>query len=71
MNPTEPKPNAPLTERDKMLIEAAYAKHFLDWCDIDENAADTEEGRKILHGIAVQKYHQEEASIGMLHLRVF
>lgn len=66
MKPTDSKPNTQLTERDKMLIEAAHAKHYLDWGDIDENAADTEEGRKILHSIAVQKYHQEEAAIGML-----
>lgn len=58
--------NTELTDRDKMLVEAARSKHYLDWADIDENAADTEEGKRRLHHIAMQKFHQEEAACGLL-----
>lgn len=58
----EPK----LTPHDLALIEEARNKHYVDWADIDENAAETEEGRRRLHHIAMQKYHQEEAACGLL-----
>lgn len=36
------------------------------WYEIDENAADTEEAREILHDRAVYLYHLEEAECGLL-----
>ncbi len=52
-----------LTEHDKALIEQARHQR---WEDIDEDAAETEEGRKALHDIAVSKYHYDEYKSGML-----
>ena len=52
-----------MTEKDKALVEKA--KHQR-WEDIDEDAAETEEGRTELHRIAVSKYHYDEYKAGML-----
>ena len=52
-----------MTDRDKALIEKAKRSY---WADIDEDAADTEEARKILHRMAVDGYHYEEYQAGML-----
>lgn len=52
-----------LTEHDKALID--QARQML-WEDIDEDAAETEEGRKALHDIAVSKYHYDEYKAGIL-----
>lgn len=52
-----------MTEKDKALVEKARHQR---WEDIDEDAADTEEGRKALHDIAIRKYHYDEYKAGML-----
>lgn len=52
-----------MTDKDKALIEKARRSY---WADIDEDAADTEEAREILHRIAVDRYHYEEFKAGML-----
>lgn len=52
-----------LTERDEQLIKEARR---MGWEEIDEDAAESVEGRQILHDIAVTKYHREEFSAGML-----
>lgn len=51
-----------MTERDKAL--AARARQ-MRWEDIDEETADTPEGRAELHRICMAKYHQDEARCGM------
>ena len=52
-----------MTEKDKALVEKARHQR---WEDIDEDAADTEEGRRALHDIAIRKYHYDEYKAGML-----
>ena len=52
-----------LPEHDRNLIDAA---HHQCWEEIDEDAAETEEGRNVLHAIAVRKYHIDEYRAGML-----
>ena len=52
-----------ITDHDKKLIEAA--KH-LSWDQIDEEKAETEEGRKILHKMIMDGYHREEWQAGIL-----
>ena len=52
-----------MSERDKMLV--AQAKHQ-DWGKIDEDAAETEEGRIALHDIIRYKALREEYLSGML-----
>lgn len=52
-----------MTEKDKQLIEKARRSY---WADINEDEADTEEAREILHRIAVDRYHYEEYKCGML-----
>lgn len=52
-----------LTEHDKALIEQARQ---MRWEDIDEDAAETEEGRAELHRIAISKYHYDEYKAGIL-----
>ncbi len=51
-----------MTERDKKLIEEA--KHLI-WEQIDEDAADTEEARQILHEMYIRGYHYDEWRCGM------
>ena len=52
-----------MTEKDKRLIEDA---RHLSWDQIDEEKAETEEGRKILHKMIMDGYHQEEELAGIL-----
>ncbi len=52
-----------MTEHDKLLVEKA---EHMCWEDIDENAAETEEGRWRLHRIIMRKYHYDEWQAGML-----
>lgn len=52
-----------MTEKDKELVEKA--RHQC-WEDIDEDAAETEEGRAALHSIIMRKYHYDEYKAGML-----
>ena len=54
---------ANLPEGDKELIRATRDQ---DWTEIREDDAETEEGRKILHRIAVTGYHYDEARAGMI-----
>lgn len=51
-----------MTERDRRLIEQARQT---GWEDIDEETADTPEGRAELHRICMAKYHLDEARCGM------
>jgi hypothetical protein len=51
-----------MTERDELIIKEAYKK---SWTDIDEDEADTPEGRQALHEIILGKYHREEYSSGL------
>lgn len=51
-----------LPESDKELIRKA---NDLRWEYIESSKATTEEGRQILHDIAVSKYHREECRCGM------
>lgn len=53
-----------LPEHDKKLIAKALTERR--WEDIDEDAAITEEGKKILHNIAVHAWHMEEGRLGMI-----
>lgn len=39
---------------------------YMDWDEIDENAAEHPETRKWLHYFKVCSYHREEAACGML-----
>lgn len=55
-----------LTEKDKKLIEEAYKVPYTEWYLIDENAAETPEGKARLHSIASSKYHTEEYHAGLL-----
>lgn len=57
-----------MTEHDKKLIEEAVrlAKKRDGWIYIDENEADTEEGRQELHNIASFAYHRDEYRAGLL-----
>lgn len=52
-----------MTEKDKKLIEDA---RHLSWDRIDEDEAETEEGREILHKMIMDDYHREEALAGIL-----
>lgn len=52
-----------LPEHDQELIRAA---HHQCWEEIEEDAAETEEGRNVLHAIAVRKYHIDEARNDMI-----
>ena len=55
-----------LTEKDKKLIEEAYKVPYTEWYLIDEDAAETPEGKERLHSIASSKYHTEEYHAGLL-----
>lgn len=52
-----------LPEHDRKLIDAA---HHQCWEDIEPDKAETEEGKNVLHAIAIRKYHIDEARAGML-----
>ena len=52
-----------MTEKDKRLIEDA---RHLSWDMINEDEAETEEGRKILHKMIMDGYHKEEELAGIL-----
>jgi len=52
-----------MTDHDKALVEKAKTQR---WEDIEEDEAETEEGRKALHDIAIRKYHYDEYKAGML-----
>lgn len=60
------KKTTTMTKHDQELVDWANSLHYIDWSLIDENAAETEEGKSILHHIAVSLYHREEASCGLL-----
>ena len=49
-------------EMDKKLIREA---NNMDWMDIEPDDAISEQGRIILHDIAVSKYRYEEFRCGM------
>lgn len=51
-----------LPDSDKELIEKALGQR---WEDIDEDKASTRLARKILHDIAITKYHLDEYKAGM------
>lgn len=53
----------PLPEHDQELIRKARGQR---WEEINEDAAETEDARQILHDIAIQKYHREEYLLGVL-----
>jgi hypothetical protein len=52
-----------MNEHDKRLVEKAQK---LDWTLIDENEAETAEGRYELHNIIMRKYHHDELKADML-----
>ena len=52
-----------LPESDRALIREA---NDAAWEDINTSAASTPLGRRILHDIAVTKYHYDEAKVGMI-----
>lgn len=52
-----------LPEHDRELIDKA---HKAQWENIDEFAAETEEGRYVLHMICTRKYHLDEARNDMI-----
>lgn len=52
-----------MNDHDKRLVQQAIYKR---WEEIDEDEAETEEGRRKLHEIAVRKYHQDEFRLGIL-----
>ncbi len=51
-----------MTDRDKDLVRAAQDQR--DWTMIDEDSAETEEGKKELHSICMNLYHREEYAAG-------
>lgn len=53
-----------ISENDRALIDKAYEAIYA--CDIDEDLAESEEARQILHRRAVFLHHREEAWAGML-----
>ena len=57
-----------MTANDKTLIAKARRLNPINWGEADAMAkkADTDEARQELKSIASMKYHQEEASIGLL-----
>lgn len=52
-----------LPEHDQRLIEEAQCQR---WEEIDEDAAETEEARQVLHDIAIRKYHRDEYCQGII-----
>lgn len=52
-----------LTKKDRQLIEKARRQR---WEEIIPEDADTPEAAEILHDIAVRKYHNEEARMGII-----
>ncbi len=52
-----------LPEHDQSLIDAA---HQNSWEYIEPDAAETQEGRNILHAILTHKYHLDEGRCGMI-----
>ena len=57
-----------VSKKDKELIQKAWATHFTRWNDIESliEQAESEETKRTLRSVQVQKYHKEEASEGML-----
>ena len=55
--------NTKMNEHDRRLVQQAIYKR---WEEIDEDAAETAEGKAKLHEIAVRKYHQDEYLHGIL-----
>jgi len=55
-----------MNEHDKKLVEWAKSLPYTDWFEIDENKAETPEGKEELHRIASHKYHIEEYYAGIL-----
>lgn len=53
-----------MTEHDKALCDWAWALPPQKWSMIDENAAETPEGREELHKAMVAAYHWEEKMAG-------
>lgn len=54
-----------LTEKDLKLIEEANKISYTRWDLINEDKADTPEGREELHRIKMRKYHTEEYYAGL------
>ncbi|MBR4228040.1 MAG: hypothetical protein IKR72_02955 [Bacteroidales bacterium] len=52
-----------MSEHDKQLVESSRHKR---WEDINEDEAETPEGKQALHDIAVRKYHYDEYRAGMI-----
>lgn len=52
-----------LTPKDKEAIAKAKSQHY---GNINEDDAETDLGRQELHRIILEKYHNEEASAGMI-----
>lgn len=46
-------------------VELIMRANDMPWTAIDEDAAETIEGRAILHDIAISKYRKEEYHCGM------
>ena len=53
----------PIPEHDQELINKARSQR---WEEIDEDAAETEDARTILHDIIIHKYHREEYRFGVI-----
>ena len=52
-----------MTKHDEALVRKARSQR---WEEIDEEAAETPEGRQALHDIIARKYHTEEFKNGTL-----
>jgi len=52
-----------MTKHDEILIQQAHNK---PWEDINEDEAETTEGKETLHRIIINKYHLEEYKCGIL-----
>lgn len=52
-----------MNEHDRRLVQQAIYKR---WEEIDEDEAETPEGKAKLHEIAVRKYHHDEYLHGIL-----
>lgn len=52
-----------MNEHDKALVASARQ---MRWEDINEDEAETVEGRSVLHDIIMHKYHYDEYKCGMI-----
>ena len=50
-----------MSEKDKEYVKWAESLSYRDWVLIDTNKVESEEAKRILHGLIVRGNHKEEA----------